>query len=44
MTDVLGIRINMGAALLDENGLWLSPPEGEDSYAAAISAMFDLLF
>ena len=44
MTDTLGIRVNMGAALLDENGIWLSPPEGDDSYAAAITEMYGLLF
>ncbi len=43
MTDVLKIKVNMGAALLDENGIWLSPPEGDESYAAAVSALFSLM-
>jgi hypothetical protein len=42
MTSVLGIQINMGAALLDEGGLWLTEPDIEGSYAEAISALFSL--
>ena len=42
MTSVLNIKINGGAALLDEHGVWLSPPEGDESYGAAVSALFSL--
>ena len=44
MTDTLKIRVNSGAALLDNHGIWLSSPEGDDSFQAAMTAMFDLLF
>jgi hypothetical protein len=44
MTELLGIRINMGAALLDENGIWLTNPVGEESYGEAYGALFSLFW
>jgi hypothetical protein len=41
VTEVLGIRINMGAALVDASGVWLSSPVGEESYGEMIGALYE---
>jgi hypothetical protein len=42
VTGVLGIRINMGSAILDGNGIWVTGPVGDDSYQTATSALRSL--
>ncbi len=42
VTGVLNIRINMGAAVIDGNGLWVTNPVGDESFMAAFSSLFSL--
>ena len=42
VTDVLGMRINTGSAILDGNGIWLTGPVGEETFGTAYAALFDL--
>ena len=42
VTDVLGMRINTGSAILDGNGIWVTGPVGEETFGTAYGALFDL--
>jgi hypothetical protein len=44
MTSTLGIKINMGGALLDEGGHWLTDPDVEESFGEAIGELFTLFW
>jgi hypothetical protein len=42
MTATLNMRINTGSALLDQNGIWLTNPVGEETFGEAFGALFSL--
>ena len=41
LTDTTNMQVNMGAALLDNTGTWLSSPEGEDSFSNAYQEVYN---